>query len=215
MNFLANIYDVRQTQKIKDIVDKYMQQRPPPRQVFANHIFGAKPPIHMIYPPFAVKQCTSYDKHHGPVLGVATSPFNKRLFLTCSSDSSIRLYDVHDKKAVASFEPCFGEYLNCVQWSPFRPSVFACVSNTGTLYIYDLVRSKQAPFEVIKHDNDSSVAMKYRQASEIKFNPRQRDYIAVGYHDKMVRIYRLSRVLSNMNSDDHKVLQSFLEEKKI
>jgi WD repeat-containing protein 34 len=143
MGFLANIYDNRQTQKIKDIVDKHMLNRPSgPRQVYANHIFGAKPPIHMIYPPFNSKQFTNYDKHHGPVLGVATSPFNKRLFLTCSSDSSIRLYDVQDKKAVASFEPCFGEYLLCVQWSPFRPCVFACVSNAGTLYIYDLVRSK-------------------------------------------------------------------------
>lgn len=45
MNFLGNISDQRQLQKIKDLVDQYMQQRPPPRQVYANHIFGAKPPI--------------------------------------------------------------------------------------------------------------------------------------------------------------------------
>lgn len=126
-----------------DIVDKYMLARPPPRQVFANHIFGAKPPIHQIYAPFASRQCTQYEKHHGPVLSCAASPFNKRLFLTCSSDSQIRMYDIHDKKAVAQFEPANGEYLNCVSWSPFRPAVFACVSNMGTLYIYDLVRSKQ------------------------------------------------------------------------
>lgn len=61
------------------------------------------------------------------------------MFLTCSCDGSVRLYDIQDKRAIASFEPSFGEYLNCVQWSPFRAAVFACVSNTGFLYIYDLV----------------------------------------------------------------------------
>lgn len=135
--------------------------------------------------------------------------------MTCSSDSSVRLYDIHDKKAVAQFEPANGEYLNCVAWSPFRPAVFACVSNMGTLFIYDLVRSKQGPFQTIKFESDVSVPLRYRQASQICFNPRQRDYISVGYHDKIVRVYKMARVLSNMNSDDHKTLQSYLEEKKM
>jgi WD40 repeat protein len=94
-----------------------------------------------------------YDKHFGPVLGVSASPFNKRLFLTCSADGSIRLYDLQDKRQVQTFEPNFGEYLNSVEWSLFRPAVFACVSNTGNLYIYDLVRSKKKPIETIIMDD--------------------------------------------------------------
>jgi WD40 repeat protein len=71
-----------------------MMLRPAPRQVYANHIFAAKPPIQMIYPPFIDRQAINYDKHFGPVLGVSASPFNKRLFLTCSTDGAVRLYDV-------------------------------------------------------------------------------------------------------------------------
>ena len=215
MSFLANISDQRHIQKIKDQVDKFMLQRHGMRQVYANQIFGAKPPLHMLYPPFTSKQCQQYDKHCGPVTSVSASPFNKRLFLTCSSDGAIRIYDIRDKRPIISFEPSFGEYLNCVQWSPFRPAVFACVSNTGTLYIYDLVQSKHKPVETLKHDDDSSTPLRFRQAQEICFNPSQRNFLAVGYHDGYVRVFRISWILSNLHQDDHKLLQGFLDERKI
>jgi len=44
-----------------------------------------------------------------------------------------------------SFEPGINEYLNDVQWSPFRPTVFGCVGSKGLVYIYDLTISKQSP----------------------------------------------------------------------
>ena len=63
-----------------------MLARAPPRQVFVTNIFGSKPPIHSIYPPFSSKQVMIFEKHYGPVLTISTSPFNKRIFLTGSSD---------------------------------------------------------------------------------------------------------------------------------
>ena len=108
------------------------------------------------------------------------------------------MYDVSENKPVASFQPSFGEYLNCVEWSIFRPAVFACVSNAGVMYIYDLVRSKKKPSEIIRLDDENSTSHQFRQATQIVFNPRQRDFVAVGYFDKMVRVYRLSRSLTNM-----------------
>jgi len=47
----------------------------------------------------------------------------------------------------------------------------------------------------------------------LHFNPRQRDFLAVGYHDGGARIYRLNYQLSNVQKNELKVLQSFLEEK--
>jgi WD40 repeat protein len=73
---------------------------------------------------------------------MSCSPFVKRLFLSCSSDGSIRLYDVLNHRPVSIFEPGYNEYLLDVAWSPFRPAVFASVSNTGNIYIYDLNKSK-------------------------------------------------------------------------
>ena len=104
-----------------------------------------------------------------------------------------------------------GEYLVCVEWSIFRPPVFACVSNTGNLYLYDLVRSKKAPIETIKLDDELKTPHSLRPATRIVFNPRERDFIAVGYYDKIVRVYRLSGTLSNKTEDDDRVLNSFKE----
>jgi WD40 repeat protein len=112
---------------------------------------------------------------------------------------------------LASFEPCFGEYINCVQWSPFRPSVFAACSNAGSLYIYDLTQSKQKCIEAIKHEN-SSISVKLRSAQQIHFNPKQRNLVAVGYDDKFVRVYKLSKNLANKTKKDHAVLMSFTAE---
>jgi WD40 repeat protein len=92
-----------------------------------------------------------FEKHHGPVLSISCSPFNNRIFLTGSTDGQIRMYDVQDKKQIVTFEPSFGEYIMSIEWSPVRPAVFAAVTNSGSLYIYDLVKSKHNPAEIIKY----------------------------------------------------------------
>ena len=74
--FLANIYDQKSTQKIKDHIDKHMMDIPSTtKHVYANHIFSSKPPIHHIYPPFNTRQCAIYDKHFGTVTSITCSPF--------------------------------------------------------------------------------------------------------------------------------------------
>ena len=47
----------------------------------------------------------------GPCLGISCSPFVKRLFLTCSSDGSVRLYDTLNQRPIIVFEPGYNEYI--------------------------------------------------------------------------------------------------------
>jgi len=69
--------------------------------------------------------------------------------MTCSIDGAVRMYDVLNNRPVAVFEPGYNEYLQNVLWSPYRPTVFVAVSNIGTVYIYDLLLSKQTPSYVL------------------------------------------------------------------
>jgi len=46
------------------------------------------------------------------------------------------------------------------------------------------------------------------------FNPRLRNTISVGYYDKVVRVYRLSKLLTNMTKDEERVLREFLDADK-
>lgn len=194
MEFLSNVSEISNLKKVKQTVDEYMLMRPAPRQVFADFIFNAKPALHHVFPPF--RNIIEFDKHFGPVTGISASPFHEKVFLTCSADGSVRLYNLSDKRPIQSFEPCFGEQFNCVEWSLSRPAVFACGSTTGTLYIYDLLRNMQKPIKKIEMDDRDRVPPSMREVSSIKFNGSLRNMVAVGFFDKVVRIYWLSSELS-------------------
>lgn len=200
------IMDVRKT------VERYVRDKAE-KDVWATSVYAAKPDIKNLFPvPFNA----NYEKHMGPVTGICCSPFLKRLFLSCSSDGAVRLYDVLNHRPCAIFEPGYNEYLFNIAWSPFRPAVFACISNLGTIYIYDLALSKQVPSYVLKYQEmgvGKITSSKERVAYSIMFNPRQRDFLAVGFHDGCVRIYQLNYALANRRNDELKIMQSYLEEK--
>ena len=133
--------------EVKKRVERYVLDKGE-RDVYAPTVFHAKPDIKLLFP---MPQNTNYEKHMGPVTGVACSPYLKRLFLSCSSDGSIRLFDMLNNRPVAVYEPGYNEYINSVAWSPFRPTVFVAVASSGTLYIYDLMLSKQGPSYVLEY----------------------------------------------------------------
>ena len=92
---------------VKKRVERYALDRGN-KEVVAETVFSAKPDIDKLYPqPFNA----NYERHLGPVTGLNCSPFLKRLFLTCSVDGSVRMYDVLNSRPVAVFDPSFGEYL--------------------------------------------------------------------------------------------------------
>ena len=137
----------------------------------------------------------SFEKHMGPCLGISCSPFVKRLFLTCSSDGSVRLYDTLNQRPIIVFEPGYNEYVMKVCWSPFRPCVFIAVSNTGSIYIYDLLLSQQTPSYILEYKLPPAYAGNrdsQKSAYSISFNPVIRDFIAVGYHDGTAKIVQLN-----------------------
>jgi WD40 repeat protein len=181
--------------EVKKRVERYVQDKGE-RDIWATTVYAAKPDIKLLYPiPFNA----NYEKHLGPVSAISCSPFHKRIFLSCSSDGAIRMYDVIDARPIAIFEPGYTEYLMCVAWSPFRPTVFAAVSNNGTLYIYDLIMSKQVPSYIIDYKaGDSDTGSKNKTAYAISFNPKQRDFLAVSYHDGTAKIFRLNYSLANV-----------------
>ena len=124
--------------EVKKRVERYVQDMGV-RDVYAPTVYQAKPNIKLLFP---TAMNAKYDHHFGPCTGISCSPFVKRLFLSCSSDGSVRLYDTLNQRPIIVFEPGYNEYIMKVCWSPFRPCVFIAVSNTGSVYIYDLLQSQ-------------------------------------------------------------------------
>ena len=81
----------------------------------------------------------SYTTHYGPVQACASSPFERNLFLTASSDGSAKLHNVLDS-TLLTLEPGTSteDYIYCAEFSPFRPCVMALGMRNSTLVLYDL-----------------------------------------------------------------------------
>jgi len=172
--------------EVKRRVERYVKDKGE-KDVWAPTVYQSKPDVKLLFPiPFNA----NYEKHMGPVLGISCSPFIKRLFLSCSTDGAVRMYDVQNHRPVTVFEPGYNEYLMAVAWSPFRSTVFVTVSNSGTVYIYDLLLSKQSPSYVIEYSTGAGQKFsKHKTAYSISFNPRQRDFLAIGYHDGCTKVF--------------------------
>lgn len=94
--------------EVKKKVERYILDRGQEKDIWAPSVYQAKPEFKLIFP---VPINANYEQHLGPVLGIASSPFVKRLFLSCSSDGSVRLYDLLGHRPTAIFEPGYNEYL--------------------------------------------------------------------------------------------------------
>lgn len=76
--------------EIKIFVEEYAKNKKL-KEIFPKDIFGSKPEIRKMYPnPVS----SAFESHMGPVYSVNFSPFHRNVFLTCSLDGSIRIYDL-------------------------------------------------------------------------------------------------------------------------
>jgi WD40 repeat protein len=60
------------------------------KEIKGVDIFNSKPKLKKLY---TMASLFNYEKHSGPVYSIKHSPFQRNLFLTASSDGSVRLYD--------------------------------------------------------------------------------------------------------------------------
>ena len=97
----------------------------------------------------------SFDGHTGPVYAVQWSPFSKGLFLSCSADWSMRLWQEGRPTPLLVFESSPCEVVD-VQWSPSTSTMFAAATAQGKLELWDFSSSCIRP--VAEHQ--SSVAAK-------------------------------------------------------
>lgn len=132
-----------------------------------------------------------YDPHAGPVHGIDCSPFFRNLFMSCSSDGAIRLYSALERHPLATLEPSTESkhfMYNC-QFSPYRASVFAAVSRSSFLHIYDLERSKSKPAVSIEAGTQGCPVLCLR------FNNANPELVATGDMKGNVQLWQLSSYL--------------------
>jgi WD repeat-containing protein 34 len=186
-----------------------------------EHVFAARPDWKQLYP---VASNFAYDAHQGPTYAVKFSPSQRNLFLTGSTDGTIRLYHTLSRApvlhiecggagtitAVAQSVPSAGidaatresRAVMAIDWSPARPSVFAVADSHGQMHVYDLTKSPRDP--VVSVDASSSAA----PIRSIQFSPIDGGLVATADASGAVSVWKLSARLSEIQPLDASTMRT-------
>ena len=98
----------------------------------------------------------TYEGHKGPVYRLRCSSRWPNIFLSCSSDWSLKLFHVRNKKSVLTMRcgDC-DEAITDTVWCPGNATVFASVTESGHLHIWDLSVSSIEP--IVNYDTSVDV----------------------------------------------------------
>jgi WD repeat-containing protein 34 len=175
-----------------------------------------------------------FASHGGPVYDLSFSPFCRGVFLSSSSDGTVRVYKTRERAPLLTIEVTpTSSYLYAVAWSRTRPMVFATAAEDGHVYIYDLKEDRMGPVAVLSSDasrtsgsnapsaldKSSSKAKAVSSAPNgsatklppmfsLDFNPRQRNFLAAGDALGRAHIWKLSWQLANLQSGEISMLEA-------
>ena len=142
--------------------------------------------IHLCSKTYAGQYQMTYTGHFLAVYSVKWNKYHPRVFLSCSADWTIKMWDCDLERPVIAFD------LQCavgdIEWAPYSSTVFAAVNSNGNLYIYDLNEDKHQ--HLCEHP-----ALKKAKALHVSFNPSE-PIILIGDEKGGVSLFKLSAALS-------------------
>ncbi|KAJ7425593.1 dynein intermediate chain 1, axonemal [Willisornis vidua] len=131
-----------------------------------------------------------FEAHHMAVDTISWNPYHLQVFISCSSDWTVKIWD-HTIKT-----PMFVYDLSCavgdVAWSPYSSTVFAAVTTDGKAHVFDLNINKYEPL-----CSQLVVTRKKNKTTHIQFNPIY-PIIIVGDERGLITSLKLSPNLRKM-----------------
>ncbi|XP_048734717.2 dynein intermediate chain 2, ciliary-like isoform X5 [Ostrea edulis] len=137
--------------------------------------------IHQCSKAYSSQFLDSVDAHNMAVYKVRWNPFHPRIYITCSADWTVKIWEVSSKTTADKMEgaqveaqtkkPLFTFDLNNsvgdVAWAPYSSTAFAAVTADGKMFVYDLNINKYEPL------CEQMVAQKKKtKLTHIEFNPK-------------------------------------------
>jgi len=112
----------------------------------AEHLFivgTEEGKIHKCSKAYSGQYLETYEGHHMAVYALRWNPFHENVFISCSADWTVKLWDHNLKYPVMSFD--LGNSVGDVAWAPYSSTVFAAVTSDGKVHVYDLAENKHEP----------------------------------------------------------------------
>ncbi|XP_063996730.1 dynein axonemal intermediate chain 1 isoform X2 [Pogoniulus pusillus] len=105
-----------------------------------------------------------FEAHHMAVDSVSWNPYHLKVFISCSSDWTVKIWDHTIKTPMFVYD--LNSAVGDVAWSPYSSTVFAAVTIDGKAHVFDLNINK---YEALC--TQLVVAKKNNKATHIQFNP--------------------------------------------
>ncbi|PKU40018.1 dynein intermediate chain axonemal [Limosa lapponica baueri] len=105
-----------------------------------------------------------FEAHHMAVDSVSWNPYHLKVFISCSSDWTVKIWDHTIKTPMFVFD--LNSAVGDVAWSPYSSTVFAAVTTDGKAHVFDLSINK---YEALC--TQLVVAKKKNKITHIQFNP--------------------------------------------
>jgi dynein intermediate chain 1, axonemal len=99
--------------------------------------------IHKCSKAYSGQYLETYVGHHMAIHALKWNPFHPRVFLSCSADWTVKLWDRDCNVPVMSFD--LGNAVGDIAWSPYSSTVFSAVTADGKVHTYDLAENKHEP----------------------------------------------------------------------
>jgi dynein intermediate chain 1 len=128
------------------------------------------------------------------IYSVKWNKFHPGVFLSCSADWTVKLWEVKTRKPIMIFD--LNTSVGDVAWSPFSSTVFATITTDGRVRVYDLNVNKHEP---IGEYRVQSRGPNKPKLTNICFNPVE-PIICVGDDKGTVSILKLSANLRKMSA---------------
>ncbi|XP_052634778.1 dynein axonemal intermediate chain 1 [Harpia harpyja] len=105
-----------------------------------------------------------FEAHHMAVDSVSWNPYHLKVFISCSSDWTVKIWDHTIKTPMFIYD--LNSAVGDVAWSPYSSTVFAAVTTDGKAHVFDLSINK---YEALC--TQLVVARKKNKITHIQFNP--------------------------------------------
>uniref|UniRef100_A0A4W4EA91 Dynein axonemal intermediate chain 1 n=1 Tax=Electrophorus electricus TaxID=8005 RepID=A0A4W4EA91_ELEEL len=119
--------------------------------------------IHKCSKSYSSQFLETYVAHNMAVDAVKWNHFHPKVFMSCSSDWTVKIWDHTIKSPVFTFD--LNAAVGDVAWSPYSATVFAAVTTDGKVHVFDLHINK---YEAICQQ---AVVAKKTKLTHIEFNP--------------------------------------------
>jgi dynein intermediate chain 1 len=154
--------------------------------------------IHECSKAYSGQYMKTYDGHHMGVHTVQWNPFHEDIFISCSPDWTVKIWDRHSSQCLLHFD--LGDDVGDVCWSPYSSTVFAAVTTDGKVHVFDLSQNKREPMCSQKVDK--------RALTKAAFN-RKEFLLIVG--DDAGRVISLKLSPNLRKSENESVVGAFNE----